>query len=196
MITDRETLIAYIKEDLLANGVILPNRKLSKEYLKFYIKLRFNPLLQYHICLRKLEYYTNCTKSKKCLNKFLYYYYLLKLRHLGYKCGITAYPNCIGPGVSFRHYGSIIINKNAIIGKNCIIHSCVNIGVGKDGCPIIGDNVYIGPGAKIYGKIEIASNIKIGANAVVNKSFKKEGFLIAGIPAVEIIKSDEICISK
>ena len=31
---------------------------------------------------------------------------------------------------------------------------------------------------------------------MVNKSFKKEGVLIAGIPAVEIIKSDEIGINK
>ena len=140
-----------------------------------------NPLIQYHVCLRKLEYYTNVHKN--VFDVFYKYYYFFKLRKLGYKCGITASPNCIGPGVSFRHYGSIIINKNAKIGKNCIIHSCVNIGVGKDGVPQIGDNVYIGPGAKLYGGIVIGNNITIGANAVVNKSFTKEGSLIVGIPS-------------
>ncbi len=33
--------------------------------------------------------------------------------------------------------------------------------------PIIGDNVYIGPGAIIIGNIRISDNVVIGANAVV-----------------------------
>lgn len=39
------------------------------------------------------------------------------------------------------------------------------------GVPVLGDNVYIGPGAKIFGKVQIADGCKVGANAVVNKSF-------------------------
>ena len=53
----------------------------------------------------------------------------------------------------------------------------------RDHCPNIGDNVYIGPGAKIYGQIQIGSNCTIGANAVVTKSFERSGSLIAGVPA-------------
>ena len=49
--------------------------------------------------------------------------------------------------------------------------------------PILGDNVYIGPGAKLFGKITIADNISIGANAVVTKSFEQENISIAGVPA-------------
>lgn len=37
------------------------------------------------------------------------------------------------------------------------------------GCPIIGDNVYIGAGAKIIGKVKIGNNVRIGANAVIVK---------------------------
>ena len=37
----------------------------------------------------------------------------------------------------------------------------------KRGYPTIGDNVYLGAGAKVFGKINIGSNVKIGANAVV-----------------------------
>ena len=44
----------------------------------------------------------------------------------------------------------------------------------------------IGVGAVIIGNIEIADNIIIGANAVVNKSFKEEGITIAGVPARKI----------
>jgi serine O-acetyltransferase len=39
----------------------------------------------------------------------------------------------------------------------------------------LGDNIYVGPGAKIYGAIEISDNIAIGANSVVNRSFKESG---------------------
>ena len=49
--------------------------------------------------------------------------------------------------------------------------------------PTIGDNCFIGPGAKIFGRIKIGNRIVIGANAVVNKSFETDDVTIAGIPA-------------
>ena len=77
------------------------------------------------------------------------------------------------------------MNPNAKIGKNCRIHVGVNIGSAADSdeTPVIGDNVYIGPGAKIFGGIVIGNNTVIGANAVVNKSFPEGGVTIGGIPA-------------
>lgn len=48
---------------------------------------------------------------------------------------------------------------------------------------MIGDNVYLGPGAKIFGGIYIADGCKIGANAVVNKSCKEKNGILVGIPA-------------
>jgi serine O-acetyltransferase len=68
----------------------------------------------------------------------------------------------------------------------------VNIGAsgGEVQGPILGDNVYIAPGAKIYGNIKIPSNTAIGANAVVNKSFEKENTIIAGVPAKVIGEVD------
>ena len=87
------------------------------------------------------------------------------------------------------HWGSIVISSRAIIGCNARIHSCVNIGADKSGAPVIGDNVYIGPGAKIFGNISIGNNVKIGANAVVNKSFPSD-VSIAGVPAKIIRQHD------
>ncbi len=37
------------------------------------------------------------------------------------------------------------------------------------GAPIIGNNVYIGAGAKIIGNCRIGNNVRIGANTVVTK---------------------------
>ena len=52
----------------------------------------------------------------------------------------------------------------------------------EEEAPIIGDNCFIGPGAKLFGKIKIGDNVAIGANAVVNKSFG-DNVTIAGVPA-------------
>ena len=94
-------------------------------------------------------------------------------------------------GLQLVHYGSIVINANTKIGENCRIHTCTNIGTANKSskAPVIGDNVYIGPGAKIYGEITIASNIKIAPNAAVSKDFLMENVIIGGVPAKQISKS-------
>lgn len=140
--------------------------------------------------LRKLEYYHNCK------NHGLYKLYCLYLRYkfkkISLKLGFSIPINVIGPGLAIVHYGTIVINGNAKIGKNCRMHACVNIGAsgGEKEAPQLGDNIYLAPGAKIYGNIKIASNCAIGANAVVNKSFDEEGIFIAGNPAVKIKEID------
>lgn len=107
-------------------------------------------------------------------------------------------PNIFGPGLAIVHYGQIVINPAARIGKNCRIHVGSHIGGAaqfmdprdaKDYAPRIGDNVYIGPGAKLYGPIKVGDNCVIGANAVVTKSFEESGLVLAGVPA-QIIGSD------
>ncbi len=140
--------------------------------------------------LRKAEYYKNVKTS--IFGRIYYPMAKYLLRKSSLKLGFTIPENVFGPGLAIVHYGTIIINVNARIGKNCRIHACTNIGAsgGKIKAPQIGDNVYIAPGAKIYGDITIANNIAIGANAVVNKSFKEEGIFIAGNPAKKIKEID------
>ena len=52
----------------------------------------------------------------------------------------------------------------------------------RAGIPTVGDNVYIGPGAKMFGKIVIGNNVAIGANAVVTRDVP-ENAVVVGIPA-------------
>jgi serine O-acetyltransferase len=46
--------------------------------------------------------------------------------------------------------------------------------------------VELGIGAKVIGGVTLADNIRVGANAVVTKSFLEPGITIAGVPAVKV----------
>lgn len=131
--------------------------------------------------LRKLEYQTNCG-CHPFVRKITAYRYGRLAMSLGFSIPI----NVFGPGLSIAHYGTIVVNEGARIGPNCRLHVCVNIGTAAGhvaAAPHIGRNCYIGPGAKIYGPIEIGDNVAIGANAVVNRSFPDGNVTLGGVPA-------------
>lgn len=92
----------------------------------------------------------------------------------------------IGGGLLLNHTNGIVIHIDAVIGKNCNIGQQVTIGIGgrgaNRGTPIIGDRVFIGPGAKIFGKITIGNDVAIGANAVVNCDLPDNSVAV-GVPA-------------
>jgi serine O-acetyltransferase len=94
-----------------------------------------------------------------------------------------------GPGLRIWHFGNITVNAEARVGRNCTLHGDNCIGNnGKDNkCPVIGDNVELGVGAKIIGDVVLGDNIIIGAGAIVNHSFPEGNVVIAGVPA-KIVK--------
>jgi len=94
----------------------------------------------------------------------------------------------IGPGFCISH-GSVVIDGVTRIGKNCSINPYVTIGLStssKVGLslrgPTIGDNVYIGTGARVLGPVRIGDNAKIGANAVVLTDVP-DNHTAVGVPA-------------
>ena len=96
--------------------------------------------------------------------------------------------NVIDKGLCIVHIGPIYINDRASIGKNVRIHPMTTIGKNIGSCmdsPKIGNGVWIGPGARIYGDINIGDNVVIGTNSVVNKSFESD-VTVAGVPAEKI----------
>lgn len=181
MILNKKDLLFYLKEDRRALGI-------NKKRPKFF----GDEIWKFQIVLRKLEYYSN--KNQTIFTKIAKNYYKFLHHKKGMQLGFSIPVNVFGSGLRINHYGYIVVNKDARVGKNCDIHQGVNIGQGnkKGDTPTIGDNVWIGPGAKLFGKIEIADGIKIGANSVVNKTFLDKNVTIVGAPAYSVSKGKSL----
>jgi len=89
----------------------------------------------------------------------------------------------------------IFTSAGAKIGRGCTIFHQVTIGSNtlKDsknpGAPVIGDNVYIGAGAKIIGGIRIGNNVRIGANCVVTRDIPDNATVV--LPTPRIIEREQ-----
>ena len=139
-------------------------------------------------CFKALIYY-----------KISHYFYLKKhyiiARYLSEKAkrktGIEIHPGAvIGKGLFIDHGTGVVIGETAIIGDNVTMFHGVTLGgTGKEKGkrhPTIGNNVFIGSGAKLLGNITIGDNVKIGANAVVLKDIPSNTTVV-GIPG-KIVK--------
>jgi len=117
----------------------------------------------------------------------LFIYSIIRLRLIRYLTGIQIpHTTNIGKGFYIGHFGTIIINGNAIIGDNVNISPGVVVGMAnrgpRKGFPVIGNRVYIGPGVKIIGAVKIGNDVCIGANAVVTCDVPDMA-CVGGIPA-------------
>ena len=78
----------------------------------------------------------------------------------------------IGPGLYLGHFGTIIVNPEAVIGRNVNIAVGVTIGQAnrgrRAGSPTIGDRVWVGTNAIIVGRVTIGDGALIAPGAYVN----------------------------
>lgn len=108
-------------------------------------------------------------------------------------CSIPA-STLVGENITFPHFNGIFISYKAKIGNNCVIYQQVTIGSNtlpdskNVGAPIIGDNVFIGAGAKIIGNVHVGNNVRIGANCIVCEDIPDNSTVVLGKPIV--IKHD------
>ena len=99
--------------------------------------------------------------------------------------GISIPPETqIGPGLLVLHFGGIVINGRAVLGRDCTLHHGVTIGnrVAGGASPTLGNRVMLGAGAKVLGGVTLADDVDVGANAVVLASLPA-GAVAAGVPA-------------
>ncbi len=87
----------------------------------------------------------------------------------GSDSGFTIPPNVFGPGLKLPHWGTIVISPEAVVGRGCVVHPGVTLGVNHGRAPQLGDDVYLGPGAKIFGGLSIGDRVTVGANSVVTR---------------------------
>ncbi len=154
----------------------------SGKYLSSFQILQkcFSPNLHYVYILRKTQ--------KHYRKPIIGLLYKLILRHYQIKYGFQIYPETqIGEGFYLGHWGQVVVNPKAKIGKNCNIAQGVTIAQtnrGKnEGVPIIGDEVWIGPNAVIVGNITIGNNVLIAPNSYVTTDVP-DNSVVVGNPAV------------
>lgn len=181
MITKKKELDFYLMADMMMNRgkfrwsikdrlkrVIIP------DYIMQYLKsMRYVAYMQVG---RDMSFYL----KTKCL------FHALRYRELGVKLGFSIGPQVFGYGLVIPHYGTIVVGASNRIGNYCVLHTSTCI---TDNKKVIGTGLYLSTGAKMTSKIELGDYISVGANSLVNKSFKSN-IMIAGNPAVKIKDTD------
>lgn len=123
---------------------------------------------------------------------------MYKLIHVALIISIRLFTDCeinphakIGKGFEINHAGKgTIIGYHAVIGENFTVYHQVTIGENNGYTPIIGNNVTVFPGAKLFGNIKIGNNVIIGANAVVFNNVP-DNSVIGSVPG-KLLKKNEI----
>lgn len=189
MINSKEELRLYIREDKKRN---LGAYKISPiKYLAFLLygtdQMKAFRLLK---ALRKLEYAKNVLRKRGLLGKLVYVTRQLHYHRLEERYNIAIGTNMVGYGFKLPHVvgGGIIINCNHM-GNYCSANVGVVVGnnQGWSDRPVIGDNVKLTIGCKVYGAITIGNNVIVAPNSVVIKDVPDK-CVVSGVPAKIIIK--------
>lgn len=130
-----------------------------RPFLTFYALWRYKSIWGLKERLRE--------RPNKLLELTYLHFFMRKGSFVGLASEIAGTP-CFPHGVQ-----GVFISNTAKLGKDVVIFQQVTIGSNtlpdskRTGSPVIGDNVYIGAGAKIIGGITVGDRCRIGANAVV-----------------------------
>lgn len=101
-----------------------------------------------------------------------------------------------GPGLAITHGWGLVVNDGAQLGRNVTLMHGVTLGradaIAADGSrsigyPVIGNDVWIGPGAVVLGSVRIGDGCRILANSVVTTDLAPAS-MAGGIPA-KVIRS-------
>ena len=131
--------------------------------------------------LRVTEYYLNCG------HRFRYKLSVALYHRIAFKAGIKIPPNTCGKGLHIVHLGDIMINEDARIGEDAVLHINCVVSAGSAGKKaVLGDGVYLFIGAKVLKGVAVNDRVMIGAGAVVTKDIQESNICVAGIPAHKV----------
>lgn len=125
-------------------------------------------------------------RDSHVLKALFYYWAKFIYNHYRYKFGIDIPIGVpIDEGLYIGHFGGIVVGNGIKIGKNINLSHGVTLGQvnrGKrKGSPTIGNNVYIGVGAKVLGRVRVGDNAAVGANCVVIEDVP-DNAVVVGVP--------------
>ena len=163
-------IYSFIFQDCIARD---PHANWSKFVQRYFRLPAYKIVIQYRLC----------QWSKARRGGVIHTLVQLWLEHTCGKYGVTITERLeAGAGLSFPHNGPFVINGSSKIGQNCTIHPQVLIGGDRTkGAPVIGDNVFIGNGAKIIGNCKIGDWCFIAPGAIVTKDVPDESLVGAGL---------------
>lgn len=154
-------------------------------------KRNFRVLLRYVFFTPSFRYIFYFRMAQYAQNTFSRIFWKFLLRRFMLKTGIQIpIRTKIGAGFRIVHFGHIIVNPNAIIGKNFNVYPGVTIGHSegkKFGSPVIGKNVCILSNAIVVGGITIGDNVVIAPNSFVNFDVPANSIVI-GNPGMITVK--------
>ena len=190
MIQSKQDLRFYIREDKKRNIGAYKIGALKYIVCRLYgtDQIKAFRLLK---ALRKLEYAKNVLRKRWVFGKLEYAVRQWHYHRLEERYDIAIGTNMVGYGFKLPHVvgGGIIINCNSM-GNYCSAN--VGVVVGNNHAwndrPVIGDNVGLTMGCKVYGGITIGNNVTVAPNSVVIKDVP-DNCVVSGIPA-KIIKKD------
>ena len=149
----------------------------------------------------ELKYIALFRKAQCCKSRLMKMYYTVKLKFLSHKTLIQIPARTkIGEGLYIGHSGRLIINPDAVLGKNMNISTGVTIGVenrgARKGAPVFDGNCWIGANSVIVGNVHIGEDVMIAPLTFVNFDVPPHSIVI-GNPAKVISKEnatqDYIC---
>lgn len=107
----------------------------------------------------------------------------------------------IGPGLFIAHTGYVVLGPRVVLGRHCTLTQGVTIGHAGGGdqswleCPVLGDRVYVGPGAAVIGPVTVGHDALIGVNAVVTRAVPPRGVAVGNPASVISLKGSFALIS-
>lgn len=136
------------------------------------------------------ELKASCQRKHTRIKEIIYFAYL---EHFGSWIGINAHFE--SPPILPHGLFGIFISTNAKIGKDVVIFQQVTIGSNNLsdshnlGSPTIGNNCYIGSGAKIIGNVFVGNGCRIGANCIVVKDVPNNSVCV--LKEIKVITKDK-----
>lgn len=134
-----------------------------------------------HQCLHRLRF--------KLLSNVLaaFFFAVQRLMIVLFGIEIDAHAH-IGPGLFINHSGGVVIGP-VTIGSNCNVNHGVTLGRSSlapgttcNDAPILGDRVWLGPGAVVAGPITLGNDVAVAANSLVTRNIPDRG-VGRGVPA-------------